>query len=131
MTIWTTGLMLILTFVVSTCLTFSAWGKAPIDTLFGAVRCLLFFFLITGSPMFVSYFVSKNVKYAIPIFILFVSTVAYAIVYVWWAYRAVFFGGWDIPALLGICIMLLLLMIPVWIIAVVIEIRHRKKQAEP
>jgi len=127
--IWTTGVMLIVTVAVPTLLIFGITLGHHIRMIEAEFAVLLWF--ASSTPLLISYFVSRNLQYALSTLILLFSTIVYSIAYAWVLYLAFFIDGMMLILLLYIGVASLSVMIPAWITALVIEIRHRKKQTEP
>jgi len=123
-TIWMTGLMMIVMIAVLV-MVFVILAKVP------EVNAAILFWLASGTPLLVSYFVARNLQYVIPTLILLFSTIAYGIAYAWVLYLAFFIDGMMLILLLYIGVASLSVMIPAWTTAIVIELRHRKKKTEP
>ena len=110
--------------IVPTLLVFAAmfgvglWKDDEVFTVI-LVAALLWFF--SSFPLLIAYFVSKNLQYKIPITILLCSTVAYGIAYV----GALCHDDIRDFAVIGFTSLPVLL--PLWITALVIEWRFRKK----
>jgi hypothetical protein len=99
---------------------------------FDSITVPLLSWLFNGSPLLVSFILSIALKHRIPAIILLVSTIAYGIwffyvfanvsyLFLWLSY------GTALLALFIVGPFSLPVMIPAWIAAIVIEIRHRKK----
>ena len=90
------------------------------------VNAAVLFWLASGTPLLVSYFVSRNLRYAAAHLLLFFSTIAYSIAYVLVLYLAFFVDGMMLILLLYIGVVSLPVMIPTWITAYIVDWRHRK-----
>jgi len=123
-TIWTIRLMLDGSVIVPTLLVFAAmfgvglWKNNEVFTVILDATLLWFF---SSFPLLVAYFVSKNLQCKIPITILLCSAVAYGIAYVGALCHD------DIRYFVVIGFMSLPVLLPLWIIAFVIDWRCRKK----
>jgi hypothetical protein len=123
-TIWTTGVMLIATLILP-CRFFTI---APVQS-FGTMQTFSFVWLTSGSPLVVSFILAKVLKYHISSIIILASTIAYSIWYIC-VLPTVFFEDFGVLVLLCVAILSLPVMIPAWIAAIVIEIRHRRKNVQ-
>ena len=130
-TIWMAGVMMIVTIVVSACV-FIVFSGVPIYMFAknSAIDALIFW-LLTGSPSFISFAVALKLKHGIPINVLQASTILYAIWYAYGAYHlffeppywgAILYFFWT-----GIALMFPA-MIVVWICTLVLD-RHYAKQS--
>ena len=140
-TIWTTGTILIVTVLAIFVDAFAFGGTSNFNfstlawsatTIFGFVYFCSMLWLFTGSPAAVSFIIARKLKYNIPAFVLLVSTVAYGLLFLcaqYWFFadtNSCTRGFWLLMSMGA-----LWWMVPAWITAIVLEIRHRKKQAEP
>ena len=141
-TIWTTALMLIVAIFapfLNLGRNFGGFAQLPIPiemiipTIFGrliiSLGMAIFFLLLTGSPLVVSLIIARKLKpFIVPNFILLVSTIVYAMLFSYWWSLAT--DGGSCMNGIFVCYIApssLPVMIPVWIIAVVLNRHYVKK----
>ena len=135
-TIWTTGLMIIVTFVVPSFCVFVTEGARTnfstitmsAITIFNILYGMTLLWWFSGSPMAVSFIIARKLKYDTPIFILFVSTIAYCFLFVYSQFQYLAATGGCMSALwLLTPFSSLFWLIPVWITAIMLNRRYAKK----
>jgi len=96
-TIWTTGVVLLLTMLVPTVLSFYALYGLIVNDRFdqlGVVGGCLFLFLCSSSlPLVVSYFITRHLKTGASFIVILSSTIVYALVYIHAWYQMMFFAN--------------------------------------
>ena len=121
-TFWITLLVLLLTIAIPIILNFGGYlrGGRMTDHFVDKTGGTALLWLFSGSPLLVSCLVAKNLKYAIPSLILLMSSLVYAIFYVWVVYQFVFdMLGFLVLFLVGF--VSLPVLIPVWGVTTVFE----------
>ena len=113
--IWTTGVMLVGTTVLP--LWIASFESKDIFSAFGII------WLLSGSPILISFVLAKTLERTISTIILLCSTITYAIWYVYWLHF-IFFSGQDLAmmVILFIGIWSLPVMLPAWIVAYVLNL---------
>ncbi len=142
-TIWATGLLLLLTFIVPTAI----YGDGLLrhgPHLPWAEFCLavFWFWALSGSPLIVSCFVAQKLKGGVPSVILLLSTLGYAVLYAfallqlqfadtaWWQW---IFGKEHImvPFMMLVGMVSMPMMLPAWIVAWYLNSCFVKNDREP
>ena len=125
-TIWTTGVMLIATFVpIMYVLVIEGFPSQ----LFEAFFFMSMLWLVSGSPMLISFVIARRLKSATtPSVILLISTVAFGLWFIyWWSLVMPDPRGCNGFIILGIGLGSLWWMLPAWIIAMVLNAHYTKK----
>jgi len=130
--IWTTAVMWLLTVVL---LTLSFFYDLPKDNLDESITMVIkglpIVFMFSGCPLIGSLIITVSLKYRMPILMLFVSTIVYGFLYILIAFIIFSVRVGDVCGmLLNVGILSLPIMIPVWIIALVIDY-HKKNPLTP
>jgi hypothetical protein len=129
-TIWTTGMLLLLTVVTATISFFHDLPKDDLDRFIVlTIKALPICLMCSGCPLFGSWVIAIILKHNKSIFILFVPTIVYGVLYVSAAFL-IFNLETDIllkrtSMLLQVGFLSIPVMIPIWILAIVVELRHR------
>ena len=124
--------MLLLTVVL---LTLSFFYDLPKDNLDESITMVIkglpIVFMFSGCPLIGSLIIAVSLKYRMPILMLFVSTIVYGFLYILIAFIIFSVRVGDVCGmLLNVGILSLPIMIPVWIIALVIDY-HKKNPLTP
>jgi membrane-bound metal-dependent hydrolase YbcI (DUF457 family) len=104
------------------------WKIAITRDVVGHAIVLIALPLSSSLPLVISLLIARTLKHNIPILILFVSTVVCALWYAYYLYQMLFVNFWWY---IGICLVgfgFLFVMIPVWIVALILN-RHFAKKA--
>jgi len=131
-TIWTTGVMLLLTIAVPVIILFCEGNRRPVvdNIVLSVFFGLLFWSVFGGLPFVISYIIAKKLKYVISAVILLCSTIACGVWYFYALYGMLFvdtrtfFGSqflnveW-LPAMTPVWISF---MIPSWTIALLLNV---------
>jgi len=112
-TVWTTSLLLIATAVISFGLPFFFLFEQS-----NVVPRAAFIWLLSGSPVAVSCFVAREIKFGIPAAVLLVPTIVYGWLYFWGVYAVISYpGNLGTIAFFLLGIWTLPVSIPTWIFA--------------
>ena len=126
-TIWATGLMSLLTFFVPIVLScfalYALRPQIPGDYGFVAITAMLFW-VCSGLPMVISYFIARKVKHLLSIIIILCPTIAYMIYYVYWLCQMFFVDALMFFWVMFAGMLFAPIMIPVWIVAVILDYYH-------
>ena len=118
-TIWTTGVMMLLVAVLPS--VFLWWHDN--------IALALVVWVFSGSPLVISFVSAINVERHLSLIILFVSTIAYCILYIFQWYAVLSSSdGLAVFGLFAIGIFASPVMIPAWIAAYVLDRNYTKKQ---
>ena len=131
-TIWTTGLTLIGTFIVPCVYLFGNDGESNLIDIICSPGIWLIWgtmWFVTGSPLLVSQIIAVRLKYEIPAFILLLSTIIYGC---WFGYvhhqQFSAPGRWFV--LPFIFVGSLYFMLPAWFIAIMLNRRYAKREKQ-
>jgi len=116
-------------------LTLSFFYDLPKDNLDESITMVIkglpIVFMFSGCPLIGSLIITVSLKYRMPILMLFVSTIVYGFLYILIAFIIFSVRVGDVCGmLLNVGILSLPIMIPVWIIALVIDY-HKKNPLTP
>ena len=129
-TIWTTGVVLLLTILVPIVLfcyaSYNLIVSERLDQLGSVVYLFLLWFSSTF-PLVASYFIARYLKMGISLAVILGSTIVYALVYVHGLYIMFFVNGMMFFWVMFTGMLLLPAMIPVWFVACTVDWRYRKK----
>jgi len=130
-TIWATGLMMVMPLVFPIIFMSPSWGNEDIEDL---INVPLFSLLLSGTPLLVSLTLAKNLKYRVSTVILLVSTVTYSIwftIVCFHVYLAISAGrcGCVVMVFFAVGPLSLPVMIPAWITALLLDSHYVKKSA--
>ena len=128
-TIWTTGMMLIVTLAVPTTLAFFVnWKEVFSRSDGGSFVMIALLFCSNCLPPAISFAIARKLKHDIPALVLLVSTICYALWYGYYLYQMVFVNFW---AFIGVCLtgiaLLFPVLLPLWILALLLNLRYAKK----
>ena len=128
-TIWTTGLMLLLTAAITIIFFFHDLPKDDLDRFITlTIKGLPIVIMFSGCPLFLAWIIAMSLKCAIPTLILFISTIVYGVLYVSVTFSILMFYDHEgTGILLNVGILSLTVLLPLWIAAWIVELRHRKK----
>jgi len=113
-------------------LTLSFFYDLPKDNLDESITMVIkglpIVFMFSGCPLIGSLIIAMTLKYRVPIFILFVSTIVYGFLYIIVAFIIFSVRVGDVCGmLLNVGILSLPIMIPVWIATLLLDRQYRKK----
>ena len=128
-TIWTTGVILSITIAVPCLINASQRWQGDVSKVLYTLWEVGFLWLLSGSPLLVSFIIAIKSRRNIASAVLLVSTITFAIWYGYMLHFALWSGEYlSILAILYIGIFSLPVMLPAWIATLVLNWRYAKKQ---
>ena len=133
MTIWTTGLLMLVPLVMPVVFMFPSWGVEDVEDLINVpILCWLF----SGTPLLCSLVLAKKLKYRISTVILLFTTIIYGISFVAMSlhvYSAISAGGCGcgVIRLFLVGPLSLPVMIPAWMTAILLDNHYATKTPDP
>ena len=131
-TIWTTGMLMLMPLIIPAVFMFPSWGSENVEDLINVpIVCWIF----SGTPLFFSLVLVKKLEHKISTAVLLLATTAYGI---WFAFVSLQVSSAISAGECGCIVMRLFIvgplslpvMLPVWTIALVTN-RYRVKPSEP
>ena len=132
-TIWTTGLMLLLTVATATISFFHELPKDDLDRFIVlTIKGLPLALMCSSCPLIYSWILAIALKNSKSTFILFVSTIMYGVLYVSAAFLILMFYDYERTGiLLNVGILSFPVMVPIWFMAIMLNRRYTKKATIP
>ena len=130
-TIWTTGVMMVLTLLIPVGVVACGGIFNHNIDFYHNIDIVWLAWLLSGTPLLVSFILVITLKHKNSTVILLFSTIAYGAWFVYWSVVVGIHIGWDCYAHIGFYVIgpfSLPIMLPAWITALILNWRYAKKQ---